>query len=123
MDLINLIQLLAVPRIPGSRELDNVRQVRVLLEKDKKNAQISETPWKIVKNYTETEILLDFDLFEDTFIDKPPDPYEATEFTNLVFTYTPDNPQRRLVLAAHIDSKVNPRLGETITWRKFLMNK
>ena len=68
-------------------------------------------PKKTIKNYTEREIKLDFKLFEDTFTDKPPDPYEETEFTNLVFTFTPENPKRRLILAAHIDSKVNPRLG------------
>lgn len=89
MDLITLIQALAIPREPGSRGLNQVRET--------------------IASFINDDINLDFVASHDRFTAKPPDPYDVTEFENLIFTFEPRSKKRRLILAAHIDSKVNPR--------------
>ena len=78
MDLFTLIQALSIPREPGSAGLTQVRDT--------------------IDTFIE-EINIDFVKESDKFTAKPPDPFEETEFENLIYTYKPQNSNRRLILA------------------------
>lgn len=59
-----------------------------------------------MRNYIVTTLKkLDWHVEEDTFTDNTP--YETKRFTNVIATKDPDAP-RRVVVAAHFDSKFFP---------------
>nr|CAB3265343.1 glutaminyl-peptide cyclotransferase [Phallusia mammillata] len=78
------MQPMLIPRTPGSRNHSMVAH-HILVELQK----------------------LGFTLQVDRFFDNPPNPYPKTQFTNLIATWD-QYATRKLVLACHYDSKVEP---------------
>ena len=79
MDLFTLIQALSIPREPGSTGL----------------AQVRET----IDTFITQEINLDFVKENDKFTAKPPDPFEETEFENLIYTFEPLTSERNFLFS------------------------
>ena len=65
-----------------------------------------------LKNEWKDQMKLSWETEVDNFTAIPPQSYrngDPIEMSNLIFTYNPTRPyKKRIILAAHIDSKVDP---------------
>lgn len=87
----DVLDQILIPRVPGSTNITLVTANIV--------SHLQDLGWKLT---------------HDSFVAKPPNPYPNTHFRSIVATHNP-NLKRRLLLACHHDSKVEPEgfLGAT----------
>ena len=135
-----MFQLLAVPRMPGSENLEDVKSIVTNYVKglvpDSLLYELQSLAWTTglgsrqtvfywlvnlhwgsdqgssLINELKDNLVLSWKTEINNFTAYPPQSYrngDPVEMSNLIFTYEPSKPyKKRIILAAHIDSKVDP---------------